>query len=564
VAQDANSVGPKAGAGEAHRVGMFEILNEIGRGGMGIVYRARDLRLQRLVALKRPHAELLERPGFHVKFIEEAQTASKIMHPNITTVFEVFEDEEVPWMVMELIDGASLRSLLDGQAPLPIEITLKHAEGLIDALRVAHLYGVLHRDIKPNNILVGGDGRARLSDFGLARARAEIPPTEQFSQATTETKTDGHVVGTRGYMSPEQALGKSLDCRTDIFSLGVVLYEMCTGHRAFPRSDSGEFLDALLHREPLPIPQLNSEIPIEFEEIVRKALAKRRFQRYQSANEMLLDVRALRRRLQSDPNYSASKAGRRWPRWPARRVSAVVVTSFLVMSVAGIVAFQRWRGIRSDETIPPLRPKRITSFPGAKIDPAISPDGNEVAFSLERGVTSDIWLTDVRGGKPLQLTENEAVDINPAWFPDGASIAFTRVTGDRSSVYRSPRLGGGAILMLPNAGHPSISPDGRMIAFSRADPGGFWRIWVAPIDALDRARQVTGKDSGLWDHLNPSWSPDGSTLCYEDFRDLSSARAIRTAAGLPTVDTSIFRPFERVLRPSGAWPSAEARWRGSP
>ena len=194
------------------RVASFEIEEELGRGGMGIVYRALDLRLGREVALKRPREDAAERPGFLKRFMTEARLASQLMHPHIITVFEVFEEEAVPWMVMELIDGASLRSMLAHATPLPFEDVLRHAEGLTDALRVAHLGGILHRDVNPNNILLGKDGRARLSDFGLARAWEEPGGGSETSKDTTQTEHRESVAGTRGYVSPEQVLGKPAGC----------------------------------------------------------------------------------------------------------------------------------------------------------------------------------------------------------------------------------------------------------------------------------------------------------------------------------------------------------------
>ena len=258
MAQGIDSVVPAADAAAVRRVGTFEILDEIGRGGMGIVYRARDLKLQREVALKRPKPEMLERPELRRRFMTEARSASKLIHPHITTVHEVFEEDGVPWLVMELIEGASLRSMLAGGDPLPCEDVLRHAEGLTDALRVAHVGGVLHRDINPNNILIGTDGRARLNDFGLARAWAAPADSSQDTEESTEAYTADRVAGTRGYMSPEQALGKPVDPRSDIFSLGVVLYEMCAGRPAFFRRERGEWMDQLLHREPEPISSVNS------------------------------------------------------------------------------------------------------------------------------------------------------------------------------------------------------------------------------------------------------------------------------------------------------------------
>ena len=313
-------------SGNVRRIGMFEILDEIGRGGMGIVYRARDTRLHRVVALKRPKPEMLSSPDLRRRFMTEARSASKLMHPNITTVFEVFEENGVPWLVMELIDGASLRSILSEGDPLPCEDVLRHAEGLTDALRAAHVSGVLHRDINPNNVLIGKDGRARLSDFGLAGVWAVSGTASEQSAESTEAYDADRVAGTRGYMSPEQALGKPVDPRSDIFSLGAVLYEMCAGRPAFVRKESSDWMDLLLHREPEPVSSLNVEVPVELERIVQRALAKRAFQRYQSANEMLLDLRAVRRKLSTDNGISSPTfelRRRRRNRWIAFAVGVI-------------------------------------------------------------------------------------------------------------------------------------------------------------------------------------------------------------------------------------------------
>jgi len=512
--------GGEAGAPPDHdeplqRVASFAILEEIGRGGMGIVYRARDLKLEREVALKRPLPEYLERPDFHQRFMAEARSASKLMHPNITTVFEVFEDEGIPWMVMELIDGASLRSMLTGHHPIPFENVLRYAEGLTDALRVAHLGGILHRDINPNNILVGMDGRARLNDFGLARAWRDPESGSSGSDDSTDTRSVGWVAGTRGYMSPEQALGKSMDPRSDIFSLGLVYYEMCTGRSAFDWRESDDWLDALLHREPRPIPELNAEVPIEFQEIVHKATAKRTFQRYQSANEMLLDVRATRRKLQSDTGSGPPPFHRRsrikgW--WYA--MGGAIAVAVLVGS---------WFANRG--TVDPARSinwdsRQLTSAPGWEAQPAVAPGGSLIAFTSNESGNSDIWLLDVNGGNSLQLTHDAGSDSDPAWFPDESNIAFVSERGGSKSIWKIPRLGGSPVMLIHNAKDPAISPDGQSIAFARPGAAGFHRIAIASLADPSGAVELTDEEDGLWDHENPSWSPDGSTLCYSDFRDL--------------------------------------------
>ena len=228
------------------KVGHYEILGELGRGGMGVVYRARDIYLKRYAALKCPVPEYAHDKRHRRQFLREAQAASALSHPNIVAIFEGFEFEGLPWIAMALVEGQSLRALLDKKGALPLEDTLRFGEGLASALQAAHARHVLHRDVNPNNILISKDDRALLTDFGLARF---FVPAGEESQATTrsggETR-EGRAVGTPGYMSPEQALAKPLDQRTDLFSLGTVLYEMCTGVPAFRSTDKGNVVDTIL------------------------------------------------------------------------------------------------------------------------------------------------------------------------------------------------------------------------------------------------------------------------------------------------------------------------------
>jgi Tol biopolymer transport system component/serine/threonine protein kinase len=507
---------PSASGDGPQRVGSFELIEEIGRGGMGVVYRAYDIKLDREVALKRPRLELLGQTGFRDRFIGEARASSKLMHPNIVTVFEVLEEVGVPWLAMELIDGASLRTLLKGHRPLPVEIVLQYAEGLTDALRVAHTGGILHRDIKPHNILVGKDGRARLSDFGLARALIELEGIDSHSEDSTQNGTSGGIAGTRGYMAPEQALGKSVDSRSDVFSLGVVLYEMCTGEPAFARPGASDWLDALLHREPPSIVSLNAEVPSEFEDVVRKAIAKRPFQRYQSANEMLLDLRAVRNKLASDSGVSVPSSELR-----RRRRNRSIAVTVAALGVVTAVAFLMTLLLPSHR-LPTLgqEHRRLTAGAGWEGQPAMSPDGTMVAYTADENGNPDLWVIRSDGGDPLQLTHGPAADTDPAWFPDGNAIAFVSDRDGAPAIWRIPPLGGAAVKLVSDAADPAISPDGARIAFSRAGPGGLPRIAVAPLADPTRARVLTGDDDGFWAHTEPSWSPDGRTLSYADHKNL--------------------------------------------
>jgi len=506
---------------------------------MGIVYRARDVVLGREVALKTPLPGSRREARHQKRFLREAKAASSLSHPGIVPVFEAFEEEGRPWLAMELVEGESLASRISRKGPLPAEEIAQYLAVLADALRTAHRQGVLHRDIKPSNILIAKDGTARLMDFGLATF---LPGSDEVSTVSggppSRLTSDGFAVGTMGYMSPEQVLGRPLDERSDLFSLGTVVYEMCTGRRAFTPSSQGEVIDAILHRAP-PRPSLvNLEIPEELDHIVRKCLAKRRDERYQSAAELLADVRVLQRR--EEPLAMTQTAAeilipsRRWPR-------LVFPVAAAVLTVAAGMLWVHEKNAGGG--LPPFVPHQITVRPEPEMDPAISPTGQEVAFSAgyDSGNT-DIYIIDIHGGRPLRLTRDTAADTRPAWFPDGSTLAFTSERDGRPSIWKVPRFGGKPVLLVRDAGDPAISPDGRRIAFVRRGRGGFQRIGVASVHDPNGGRLITTEKDGLWDHREPAWSPDGEMICYRGHRDLwlipaGGGRARRlTTSGRPALD----------------------------
>lgn len=512
-----------------HRLGHYEILDLLGSGGMGQVYRARDLKLERTVALKCPRPDLANDPAFRRRFLREARAASALSHPNIVQVFDALEEDGLPWTVMEFVDGPTLRALLHDRRTLRAEDILRHAEGLAGGLDTAHHAGFLHRDIKPSNVLIGRDGRARLTDFGLAKHLPSDPDPnpDLASTMTIEETHPGAVVGTHGYMAPEQALGRPVDQRADIFSLGAVLYEMCAGRPAFMASSQGDALDAVLHRDPVGIAGLNPEIPPELVRIVGKCLAKRADERYQSAADLLIDIRTLRRRVES----GSSRAGEVSWRWRDRlhsrslRAFAAVAT----LAVGGSIAFRVLPHRPGEAGIPVFTTRQLTAGPGWEVDPALSPDGILVAYAVSDGAArSDIYLMDVRGGEPMRLTDDPAADRQPAWFPDGRSLAFVSNRGGRTSVWKVSRLGGSPVLIVPDAKEPAISPDGQSIAFARRAAGGHDRIHVASLATPQSARVLTGDGDGMWDHEHPAWSHDGRTLCYSTWQGL---RLVPAAGG---------------------------------
>ena len=507
----------------------YEIVGKLGSGGMGEVYRARDHLLGRYVAIKLILHDVSANPKRVKRFLREARAAAALEHPNILTIYDVGEHNGRPFIVTELLEGSMLR---DEIGTLGVSQALRYASQIADGLGAAHGKGIVHRDLKPENIFITREGRVKILDFGLARVRSEDDGSGDNSRADNESTLtcDGAIMGTTGYMAPEQVCGRPVDRRADVFVFGCVLYEMLSGRHPFRRASTAETASAILRDDPMPIDQVDPSVSPALAAIVNRCLQKKAEERYDSTRDLHLALESISR---SASDGFATDDGRRLIVAGGNRrfARAAGVAAVFAVTVFGAAALWQWVGSRGDRAIPTLQPRRLTSFPGVKSDPVISPDGSAVAFSVRRGVGSDIWLIDVRGGKPLPLTDDGAKDTSPAWFPDGGSIAFTRRDGDRMSVYRTPRLGGGAVLMMANAAYPAISPDGKRISFSRADEGGFFRLWVAHIDAMDQARQITGETSGLWDHVNPSWSPDGASICYEDQRNLWSVPA---EGGAPT------------------------------
>lgn len=476
---------------------------------MGIVFHARDVRLGRDAALKCPWPHLASDPVSRHRFLRESKAASRITHPTIVPVFEVFEERDLPWIAMEWVDGATLTDVLSGGEPLPVDEIIVHAEDLTDALRAAHAKGVLHRDIKPGNVLIGKDGRARLTDFGLARFFSAEGEASQQSTNSSQLTKEGKIVGTIAYMSPEQLLGAEPDPRTDIFALGVILYEMCTAKAAFSPTPQWDVYQAVQRKEPVAIGRLNYAVPRALERIIRKAIARRPEERYQDARDMLADVRALKRRRASGDFDPEEEFGSR------RRASWTVI---LASSGALALAVAAWIAWHRGDPAPVVlgTPRQITSAPGTEHDPAISPDGTLIAYASDEGGGSHIWLIDAHGGNPLRLTGDPAADRRPTWFPDGSALAFVSDRGGRDAVWKVPALGGSPTLVVPDADGPAVSPDGRRIAFMRTPANGDPRIYLAPVAAPEAASPLTKDGVGQWGQFDPAWSPDATRIVFAD------------------------------------------------
>jgi len=459
-------------------LGHHRVEAKLGQGGMGTVYRAWDTRLQRPVALKVLHER-------EERLLREARAASALNHPNIVTIYEVGPS----FIAMELVEGKPLAGRL------PLDTALNYASQIAAALAKAHAAGVIHRDMKPANILVTGDGVVKLLDFGLAK-RARL--TEAESAALT---IEGEIVGTPSYMSPEQAEGKPADERSDIFSFGVVLYEMLSGRRAFTGDSTVSILGAVLKEEPPPL----KEVPAELEKLVTRCLRKDPARRIQHMDDVKLALEELR------------ETAARPQRGPLRVAALIALVG--VMAVTFWLLSQRARRPAAEMRVVPL-----TSYPGYEVHPSFSPDGSQIAFAWngEGTDTFKIYVKVVGSvAAPLRLTTGPANDHYPAaWSPDGRQIAFVREMANHMEVRLISALGGPerrlagvswVARMYGHDSHLSWSPDGRWLAVGERQPDGGWGISLLPVEPGER-RRLTSNPAGP-DYL-PAFSPDGRSLAY--------------------------------------------------
>ncbi len=528
------------------RLGPYQVRSTLGSGGMGEVYRAQDTRLDRDVALKVLPERVANDPVRLNRFAYEARAAGSISHPNITAVYDVGEDQGVHYVVTELLEGETLRERMRSgtlTARRAVEYGIQAALGLA----AAHDKGVTHRDLKPENLFVTKDGHLKILDFGLAKATSPLTAASESSDtAALSPQTDPNGgVGTIGYMSPEQIDGREVDQRSDIFSLGIVLYEMLEGKKPFCGSSDAGVLAAVLKDDAEPL--AGRTVPEAINNVVLRCLEKRPEDRFHSARDLAFTLQAVTWSGGSRPlageYVPAQQAARAW-----RRRVGLAVSAAVLLTIIGVVW---WRGRPRPLDLSRHVPRQLTVNAAWDGEPALSPDGTLVAFTSERSGNPDIWLADAGGGPPLRLTSDPAADRAPAWFPGGSHLAFTSDRGGSEAIWTIPRLGGAPVLLIPNAKDPAISPDGARIAFSRRGNAGF-RIWVTPIDDPANAKALTTDADGFWQHERPAWSPDSTTIAYQTFHDIwvvpsAGGKATPLTEDQPTDSNPTFSPDGRYV-----------------
>jgi Tol biopolymer transport system component/tRNA A-37 threonylcarbamoyl transferase component Bud32 len=519
------------------RLGPYELQAPLGAGGMGEVYRARDTRLGRIVAIKVLPAYAAANPDRRRRFEYEARAASALEHPNICGLHDIGCESpshpSVPpgsaaplhFLVMEYVEGRTLAERLRA-GPLPLPQVLDIGAQIAEALSAAHARGIIHRDLKPANIMLTGSSgtpRVKLLDFGLAKLGRDVLDAVADADTTNLREpltSPGEFLGTLAYMSPEQLEGKEADARSDVFSFGCVLYEMLTGRRAFAGSSMASVISSIMTGTPVSAAALQPVTPYALDRLIGSCLAKDRSERRESIHDLAEDLRSIaasdsgRPTMPFVPARTPDPGGGTPP--PHRRVPRVATGAAVLAVASAAFGAYLWLGPPApDVTLVKTQSTQLTYAEGAQMEPAVAPDGSQVAFVSDKGGILHIWLVDTKGVATQQVTFGPDPDRDPAWLSDGSAILFTRISSGRQGIWMVPRLGGAASLLVADAADPAVSPDGSRLAFVReVAPSAEPRVFIAPINRPEQARQCTTDADGRWEHRHPAWSPDGRMLCY--------------------------------------------------
>jgi Tol biopolymer transport system component/predicted Ser/Thr protein kinase len=501
----------------------YRLLEKIGEGGMGSVYRAEDTHLDRVVAVKVLPPEKTADAERKKRFVQEAKAASSLNHPNIVVIHDIASDGGVDFIVMEYVQGKTLDHLI-GRKGLRLNEALNYAVQIADGLARAHAAGIVHRDLKPTNVMVTPDDRVKILDFGLAKLTENVSavtagPTMTLGRAEKPLTEEGYILGTVDYMSPEQAEGRTVDSRSDVFSFGSVFYEMLTGAKAFHRETGMATLAAILKEEPKPASQLHEAFPPEIEPVIVRCLRKDPQRRWQNMSDLKVVLQDLKEDSESGklraPMDAQSAARRRGPRpifWIGFAVAIVVAAVLLSL------LFQGRRAGPPEYDI-----TRLTFDSGTSWAPAVNPEGTMFAFASDRSedANQDIWIQQISGGPPLRRTTHPAIDGFPSFSPDGSRIVFQSAR-DGGGIYEIPTLGGSERKLADHGHLPRYSPDGSKIVFLRIPASLDERLVTMSLLPAQGGTPVPFLPEFCIVSLSvspaPVWSPDGKYLLFNGRR----------------------------------------------
>ncbi len=515
------------------KLGPYEVTSPIGAGGMGEVYRARDERIGRDVAIKVLPDSFADNEERLRRFEQEARTAGGLNHPNLVTIYDIGRHDGAPYLVMELLEGESLREKLGSEmsgAKIPPRKAVEYASQIARGLAAAHDKGIVHRDLKPDNVFVTNDGRVKILDFGLAKQESFLADGVTDQKTAHRDTSPGSVMGTVGYMSPEQLRGRQVDQRTDIFAFGTILYEMLSGVRAFRGESTADTMSAILHRDP---PDLSGEglpIPPALDRIVHRCLDKNREERFHSAHDLALALELLSGSSLSSSSGAVLAAHKSSP--GAKRMLAIVAVIAVVVGAFVLGRVLQPEGVAAGVESKRANLTQLTFLSGSETNPDISPDGDTVVYSAAGDDGGqDIFLLRVGGENPVNLTRDlKGRNIQAAFSPDGRSIAFTNVDSDVAGLYVMGATGESRRRLTDYGGDPCWTPDGKAILIATEpvfDPRV--RNSTSQLRQVDlSSTEVKPLETGGQDAVQPAVTPDGKRVAFWGVPEGTGKRVIYT------------------------------------